>query len=322
MQEYILNKTEHNGVLSITLKDYHMIDPYLIDSIQNDAYCLDCTIRNQQLEYRYDHLVPLSHFFTHYIFHGEEGYWFLEDLLQKAINVNRNKPVFLDLSSIYVSRSGTEIRFVVLPLKLDYWLYRKEQTKNWIKTLADHFQVREAYELSGYLYQSLRLPEFSLPNLILGIQSLRQKFYPKKWYQFKKVEPTFETSQEILPYVGSSQLKIEEESFLENEPTQILHFESERSGHGSLEDGNDRYDLLFDQMLVGRAMSCEIRIQDPSVSLKHAKILRENERYYIQDLKSANGTYLNEKRVQRKMRLKEGMKVIFGNKQLTFHEAL
>lgn len=322
MQEYILNKTEQNGALSITLKDHQMIDPYLIDPIQNDAYCLDCTIQNQHLEYRYDQLVPLSHFLDHYIFNGEEGYWFLEDLLQKAISVNRNKPVFLDLASIYVARNGKEIRFVVLPLKLDYWLYRKEQTKNWIKALADHFQTREAYELSGYLYQSLRLPEFSLPNLILGIQSLQQKFYPKKWFPFKKTKPIFETCQEVSPYRQPSRLKIEEESFLETEPTQILTFEPERSGHGCLEDGKDRYDLLFDQMLVGRAMSCEIRIQDTSISLKHAKIIRENERYYIQDLKSANGTYLNEKRVQRKMRLKEGMKVIFGNKQLIFHEAL
>ena len=32
-------------------------------------------------------------------------------------------------------------------------------------------------------------------------------------------------------------------------------------------------------------MICDVRLQDISVSLKHAKIVCENDRYYIQDLK-------------------------------------
>ena len=41
---------------------------------------------------------------------------------------------------------------------------------------------------------------------------------------------------------------------------------------------------------------------------------------YIQDLKSTNKTYLNGKEVKRKMRLKNGMKVRFGDVECEFKE--
>ncbi|WP_419006102.1 FHA domain-containing protein [Holdemanella porci] len=41
---------------------------------------------------------------------------------------------------------------------------------------------------------------------------------------------------------------------------------------------------------------------------------------YIQDLKSTNKTYLNEKEVKRKMRLKDGMTIRFGDVVCEFKE--
>ena len=71
----------------------------------------------------------------------------------------------------------------------------------------------------------------------------------------------------------------------------------------------DTYALSNEINLVGRAMICDVRLQDISVSLKHAKIVCENDRYYIQDLKSTNKTYL-----------KNGMKVRFGDVECEFKE--
>ena len=82
----------------------------------------------------------------------------------------------------------------------------------------------------------------------------------------------------------------------------------------------EKYALCNEINLVGRAMVCDVRIQDASISLKHAKIVCENDRYYIQDLKSTNKTYLNEKEVKRKMRLKDGMTIRFGDVVCEFKE--
>ena len=81
-----------------------------------------------------------------------------------------------------------------------------------------------------------------------------------------------------------------------------------------------KYALCNEINLVGRAMVCDVRIQDACISLKHAKIVCENDRYYIQDLKSTNKTYLNEKEVKRKMRLKDGMTIRFGDVVCEFKE--
>ena len=89
------------------------------------------------------------------------------------------------------------------------------------------------------------------------------------------------------------------ESVLE-EKTQLLQVKVDFYAY--LLCDQEKYALCNEINLVGRAMVCDVRIQDASISLKHAKIVCENDRYYIQDLKSTNKTYLNEKEVKRKMR--------------------
>lgn len=44
---------------------------------------------------------------------------------------------------------------------------------------------------------------------------------------------------------------------------------------------------------IGRATSCDIVIDDPSVSSNHAQIINEGARWKLIDLMSANGTYVN-----------------------------
>jgi len=49
---------------------------------------------------------------------------------------------------------------------------------------------------------------------------------------------------------------------------------------------------------VGRDAACEIALNDPSVSRKHAKISKEGEACYrLTDLGSANGTHVNEVKI-------------------------
>jgi predicted nucleic acid-binding Zn-ribbon protein len=49
---------------------------------------------------------------------------------------------------------------------------------------------------------------------------------------------------------------------------------------------------------VGRHPSCTITVGQPSVSRKHARIYFEMGGYYVQDLHSSNGTYINNQRIE------------------------
>ena len=50
---------------------------------------------------------------------------------------------------------------------------------------------------------------------------------------------------------------------------------------------------------IGRGLENVIRIDNPAVSKYHARILKDQDQYVIEDLDSTNGTYLKEKRINR-----------------------
>jgi pSer/pThr/pTyr-binding forkhead associated (FHA) protein len=71
--------------------------------------------------------------------------------------------------------------------------------------------------------------------------------------------------------------------------------------------------LYLDKIVVsvGRKSSNDIRLEDWFVSRHHCLIRNEGEQYMIEDLNSANGTYLNGERV-RAGSLKEGSLIEIG----------
>ncbi len=58
------------------------------------------------------------------------------------------------------------------------------------------------------------------------------------------------------------------------------------------------YNLPQDTITIGRTGACDIELADKSISRKHAEIVKDAEDYFLIDLKSGNGTYLNGKRIR------------------------
>lgn len=51
---------------------------------------------------------------------------------------------------------------------------------------------------------------------------------------------------------------------------------------------------------IGRNVKNDIQIDNLSVSKQHARIVKHQGNYFIEDMKSTNGTYLNEKKIAKK----------------------
>ena len=78
-----------------------------------------------------------------------------------------------------------------------------------------------------------------------------------------------------------------------------------------------RYLLDADRVTVGRHPDNDICLEDITVSRRHLELLRENHRYYVHDLASLNGTYLNHERVDLAV-LDDGDEIRIGAFQLLF----
>ena len=63
--------------------------------------------------------------------------------------------------------------------------------------------------------------------------------------------------------------------------------------------------------MVGRDRSCTIVLTHPAVSRRHARLVVENGQVVLEDLKSANGTFVNNSKVE-KIKVAEGDVIRFG----------
>jgi serine/threonine-protein kinase len=74
---------------------------------------------------------------------------------------------------------------------------------------------------------------------------------------------------------------------------------------------NEKHSIQGDSVMVGRDRTCSIVLTHPAVSRRHARITMSGTSCVLEDLKSANGTYVNNTRVER-TKLKAGDVVRFG----------
>ena len=85
-----------------------------------------------------------------------------------------------------------------------------------------------------------------------------------------------------------------------------------------LTDAGREIDLSPGENVVGRDPSAAVRIDDPTVSRHHARILVDETGARLEDLDSKNGTFLEGKSVRQPVRLKSGAIVKFGSVLVTF----
>ena len=82
-----------------------------------------------------------------------------------------------------------------------------------------------------------------------------------------------------------------------------------------------RYELRADRTVMGRHPDCQVVIDVGAVSRQHAAVAREGNEYYLEDLSSRNGTFLNEEptKIEGRRLLKPGDVVRVCEVSFTLH---
>ncbi|HXK26231.1 MAG TPA: FHA domain-containing protein [Myxococcota bacterium] len=72
------------------------------------------------------------------------------------------------------------------------------------------------------------------------------------------------------------------------------------------------------RVAIGRGKDCELVLFTDSASRRHAEVYPEGADFYVRDLGSKNGTYLNGERLERAQQLRPGDRIGVGSCAITF----
>jgi pSer/pThr/pTyr-binding forkhead associated (FHA) protein len=69
---------------------------------------------------------------------------------------------------------------------------------------------------------------------------------------------------------------------------------------------------LREQVQIGRAEACHVRLDDRYSSQFHARLYPKGDAWYLEDLGSTNGTYLNRRKVGTPTEVRRGDRIKIG----------
>jgi hypothetical protein len=81
--------------------------------------------------------------------------------------------------------------------------------------------------------------------------------------------------------------------------------------------GGERHEVSTEKIVIGRSRECDVTVDDPNVSRRHAELRQENGAFWIVDLGSTNGVEVNGERVER-ARLELDDTIVLGTTELRF----
>jgi hypothetical protein len=82
-------------------------------------------------------------------------------------------------------------------------------------------------------------------------------------------------------------------------------------------DAGERFDL-FGGISIGRSPDADVRIEDRFASGLHARIYSRGASYYVEDMNSTNGTFLNGERLEGEAELRDLAELRIGGAEFRF----
>lgn len=172
-------------------------------------------------------------------------------------------------------------------------------------------------------------PVGSLPDRIASVRMSGDLFrhasdFAQHWKElsekYKKFRKKDKTSQPEAIYL----FEPEEETAACEHPTVYLGAGTHPEGRLTYQGGGTQpgFEVTGESFLIGGAHGqADGRIKSSGVSRSHARITREEDAYYIEDLNSRNGTYLNGELLlyRQKRRLKSGDHLRFAQEEYIFY---
>src|SRR4051812_36794163 len=67
-----------------------------------------------------------------------------------------------------------------------------------------------------------------------------------------------------------------------------------------------------DETVLGRGHGCRLRIEDSGLSRRHCRVVKRDDGYFVEDLESRNGTFVDGEAVRAARKLEDGVHIQMG----------
>lgn len=122
-------------------------------------------------------------------------------------------------------------------------------------------------------------------------------------------------SQEEGDFGDTTTVEMDRERFTGEVPVALRAYFEIISSDGK----NELFELGEREISIGRSPRCDIHLPSESVSRRHARVTFRNEEYFIEDLDSTNGLYVNGIKVE-KCVLRNNDQIEIGGEKILFNE--
>ncbi|MDQ2983619.1 MAG: FHA domain-containing protein [Actinomycetota bacterium] len=125
-------------------------------------------------------------------------------------------------------------------------------------------------------------------------------------------EPGGDTTMSLTPEEIDQDSSAPLEELAEEGPALVVRSGGGRAGEHFLPRG--------ERTTIGRSPECDVFLDDVTVSRKHAELVKKGDDFYIEDLGSLNGTFLNRRRIDQPAEVENGDELQIGKYRLSFIE--
>ena len=170
------------------------------------------------------------------------------------------------------------------------------------------FNSRSLPKLIDAIYRGEKQPPRAFrPEIDADLEAIvLRSMHPRMEQRYESARQFFEALEEynLRPGYTPTMRPIPAATPPPNAPPQwqLVHVKAE---------ANEKHSLSGDSIMVGRDRTCSVVLAHPAVSRRHARITMAGGSLTLEDLKSANGTYVNNTRIDKAV-LKPGDVVRFG----------
>lgn len=311
--------------IEVRLEKGYVINDYQIQVMSRDHQYL--SIRKDKrskthLFFNTEHTCSFRTYFQKTILEENPFIKLLIDVLELIQRITTEYFAVITLDSVVFLRDGT-LALLTLPILKEEFISNDEEVREFLIDIIKYVQLQGGNTVIGLLVNQVKHN--------LHTTSLLQELYaqlpvakePSLFERLFWKQPPHEEITYPLPTLVSKQLHrrnyIEEIEEDDVEKTRML-FQTQSEGY--LEYDHQILDIANDTFTIGRKSDRDCYLHAPAVSKEHAVIVKEEDGYYLTDLKSSNATYVNGKKLTplKSVILHDGDEIKFADTSLLFHE--